>query len=162
MRKELGGTGVNARDGDITSNTVTSGNHGGDNEIPGVGEAENRELPASGEQPVGAKVGHRYSGRFLVRMPQPLHEQLARAAAEEQISLNRLVTELLAAAVAQRNPGETPVTSRPPHDESDRPADHEPIPSRSLRLALVTNLVVVVLAGVVAVVLLILALQRGI
>ena len=162
LRKELGGAGVSAEDGGITSDIVTSGNHSGDNEISGVRKAENRELPASGRQLVGEKGAHLYSGRFLVRMPQALHEELARAAEEQQISLNRLVTELLAAAVTQRNSGEALVTTRPPHDESDRPADHQRIPACWLRLALAINLVVVVLAGVVAVVMLVVALQRGI
>ncbi|MGZ6616709.1 MAG: sigma-70 family RNA polymerase sigma factor [Solirubrobacteraceae bacterium] len=101
-----------------------------------------------------------YSGRFLVRMPSELHEQLARAAERDQISLNRYVTEALAASVAD-------VPDRAPADD-DRPTETvtgaaaQPRALRSLRVALATNLVVVVLAGLAAVVLVALALQRGI
>jgi predicted HicB family RNase H-like nuclease len=37
-----------------------------------------------------------YSGRFVVRVPQELHRRLAVEAAEQHVSLNRLVSERLA------------------------------------------------------------------
>jgi predicted HicB family RNase H-like nuclease len=40
------------------------------------------------------------SGRLLVRMPPALHEQLARLAAEQGVSLNQLVVTLLAGGVS--------------------------------------------------------------
>lgn len=38
----------------------------------------------------------RYSGRFNVRVPESLHRELAIKAAEEHISLNRLISDRLA------------------------------------------------------------------
>lgn len=38
----------------------------------------------------------RYSGRFNVRVPESLHRELALAAAEQGVSLNRLVSDRLA------------------------------------------------------------------
>ena len=84
-----------------------------------------------------------YSGRVLVRMPSELHEQLAQAAEREDVSLNRYVTQALSTSV----------------DPLERQV---PQPARGLRIAVATNLAIVVLAGVVAVILLVLALQRGI
>jgi len=89
-----------------------------------------------------------YSGRFLVRMPSELHEQLALKAERQQVSLNRYVTDTLSSSVG--------LTA------TDREESSRGVRPRTLRMALVTNLAVVVLAGVVAVVLLVLALQRGI
>jgi hypothetical protein len=89
-----------------------------------------------------------YSGRFLVRMPSELHEQLALTAERQRVSLNRYVTDTLSSSVG--------LTA------SDREEPSEGLPRRKLRMALATNLAVVVLAGVVAVVLLVLAIQRGI
>ena len=43
-----------------------------------------------------------HSGRLLVRMPATLHDELARAAASEGVSLNQLITGVLAGAVAWR------------------------------------------------------------
>jgi len=96
-------------------------------------------------------------------MPGPLHEQLAAAAKRERLSLNRFVTKVLAASVS-------PAGSQPRGDAAMPPAEHtvESSPpsrrerSRALRLALATNLLVVVLAALAAVVLLVLALQSGV
>jgi hypothetical protein len=96
-------------------------------------------------------------------MPGPLHEQLATAAKRERLSLNRFVTNALAASVS-------PTGSPPGEDAAVRPSDGaaEPSPrarrepSRALRLALATNLIVVVLAALAAVVLFVLALQSGV
>lgn len=58
---------------------------------------------------VALKDGHdipeprrNYSGRFVVRLPQSLHAELARHAAREGASLNQFVTSSLAAAVRWR------------------------------------------------------------
>ena len=93
------------------------------------------------------KAGN-YSGRFLVRMPSELHEQLALAAERDRMSLNRYVTDTLSSSVGLNG--------------SDSKEPSKGVRPRTLRMALVTNLAVVILAGVVAVVLLVLALQRGI
>lgn len=157
-----------------------------------------------------------HSGRFLVRMPSELHEQLARAAEQQAVSLNRLVTDTLAASVAPepaaepRDPAQPsdqpadppppagpapprleepdpapPVSEQPepaaPAEESLDPATtppqlDRPVPiasgeaalnprrrsGRALRVALATNLLIVVLAGFAAIVLLVIALQHGI
>ena len=94
-------------------------------------------------------------------MPKPLHEELARAAEKEQISLNRLVTDVLASAVEQRDLASAN-GSKSDRDPIDRSAGAKPASARTFRLALATNLVVVVLAGVIAVVLLVLALAHGV
>ncbi len=43
-------------------------------------------------EPLGSR---RYSGKFMVRVPPEVHRQLALEAAEEHISLNRLVSARL-------------------------------------------------------------------
>jgi RNA polymerase sigma-B factor len=117
-----------------------------------------------------------YSGRFLVRMPGDLHAELARAAEHDHVSLNRFVVDALAAAVEdqpagpassseQDAPGGTgrvstagEVAGEPAQGEARTRAGQR----RGFRIALVTNLVVVVLAGLLALVLLILAVSHGI
>jgi predicted RNase H-like HicB family nuclease len=125
--------------------------------------ADGREIPVPAGQAARQRTPSSHSGRFLVRMPGPLHEQLATAAKRERLSLNRFVTNVLAASVS-------PVGSRPRTDAAGQPSEYgaEPSPqaprepSRALRLALTTNLIVVVLAGLAAVVLFVLALQTGV
>ena len=52
-------------------------------------------------EPVPEPFGERsYSGKFLTRVPPELHRQLAIEAAEEGVSLNRLVSFRLAMALA--------------------------------------------------------------
>jgi RNA polymerase sigma-B factor len=100
-----------------------------------------------------------HSGRLLVRMPQTLHAELARVAEREGVSLNTLITGALASAVSWRegtleglevgdadgDPGAPPARQRP----------------RWTSIALAANLVVVVLAAIVAIVLLVVALGHG-
>jgi len=102
-----------------------------------------------------------YSGRFLVRMPSELHEQLSLAAEREEISLNRYVTDALSSSVRMTSPDgtESPAGAPAAAGPARRPTRMTP---GKLRMALATNIAVMVLAGVVAVVLLVLALQRGI
>jgi RNA polymerase sigma-B factor len=101
-----------------------------------------------------------YSGRFLVRIPSELHEQLARAAEQDRVSLNRFVTEALAASVAEVPEDDPEGDERPPETVSTGAG--QPGSRRALRVALATNLIVVVLAAITAVALLVLALERGI
>jgi hypothetical protein len=89
----------------------------------------------------------RHSGRLLVRMPATLHDELARAAETEGVSLNQLITGVLASAVGWRTPG----------DET-RGA---PRAGRMTRIVLVANLVVLALAAIAAMVLLVIALRDG-
>ena len=54
-----------------------------------------KDLKAHGgpvPEPLGSR---RYSGKFMVRVPPEVHRQLAIEAAEEDISLNRLVSAKL-------------------------------------------------------------------
>lgn len=115
-----------------------------------------------------AKAAATYSGRFLVRMPSDLHEQLARAAEREDLSLNRFVTRALAASVTLEPDTAPPAVeyaaSTTPEDRRQPSRERRALPPSggTLRLALAANLIVVVLAGCVAMILLVLALQRGI
>ena len=53
------------------------------------------EMRSSGEKVPSPISGKRYSGRFVVRVPPDIHRRLATEAAEEGISLNRLVSSKL-------------------------------------------------------------------
>lgn len=99
-----------------------------------------------------------HSGRLLLRMPQSLHAELARAADREGISLNQFITSALAAAVGWRI-GEDAAPAKP----KPAPADAESgrSQSRLLSIALAANFAVVAIAGAIAVALLVIAWQRG-
>ena len=85
------------------------------------------------------------SGRFLVRMPQSLHDALAREAEHEGVSLNTLITNALAGAVGWRD------------GEERDPPRAEPPPRRATNRVLVLNLIVVGVVAIAAVILLVLA-----
>jgi RNA polymerase sigma-B factor len=93
-----------------------------------------------------------HSGRLLVRMPQSLHAELARAAEREEVSLNQFITSSLSSAVGWRRdePGEEP---------SSTIAQAEAEGRSGLRVALVVNLVILGIVAAVAVTLLIIALN---
>jgi predicted HicB family RNase H-like nuclease len=56
------------------------------------------DLAATGD-PIPEPLSERtYSGRFMVRVPSEVHRRLAREAAEQHVSLNRLVSDRLARA----------------------------------------------------------------
>jgi hypothetical protein len=86
-----------------------------------------------------------YSGRLLLRMPPELHAEVARKAELEQISLNQFITAAVADAVEGRENGSggTSLVSL--------------TSPRTLSAALVANFVVLAVAGVAAIVLLVLA-----
>lgn len=90
-------------------------------------------------------AGSGRSGRLLLRMPAPLHDELSRNAEREGVSLNQLIVRTLEASVD----GEL----LPPSASTVEPRRS----SRFLGVALVANLLVVALAGAVAVGLLVLA-----
>jgi RNA polymerase sigma-B factor len=112
-----------------------------------------------------------HSGRLLVRMPPSLHSELARTAEREGVSLNTLVTNALAGAVAWRQGARGPGTpdARDPAPPKDEPAGRGspddpragPVAPRPrwLTIALAANLAAVAVAATVGIVLLILALQ---
>jgi predicted HicB family RNase H-like nuclease len=54
------------------------------------------DLQASGEAVPEAFAERQYSGRFLVRVPAQVHRALATEAAEQGVSINRLVSAKLA------------------------------------------------------------------
>jgi RNA polymerase sigma-B factor len=111
-----------------------------------------------------AKPAAGYSGRFLVRMSGDLHRQLAQAAEREQVSLNRFVTDALAESVTGASPHEaqpTPAPAPDPKANEQSSAARSRDPRQTLRMVLAANVVLVVLAGTIAVVLLVLALQQG-
>jgi len=53
------------------------------------------DMKANHEDVPGPLSSKRYSGKFMVRVPPEVHRQLALEAAEEDISLNRLVSAKL-------------------------------------------------------------------
>jgi RNA polymerase sigma-B factor len=106
-----------------------------------------REVP----EPRGAAS---YSGRLMLRMPHSLHAELARAAERDEVSLNQFITSSLASAVGWRRlNGEVSSESLP------EPLYEPPPAPRSRRLLLV-NAVLLAVAGVAAVVLLVVALTH--
>jgi RNA polymerase sigma-B factor len=136
LRIELTSQGEPAVAADSTDSHAISAN--------GSTKADTESAAApSRRRPARPRPATGYSGRILVRMPSELHEQLAQAAERTDVSLNRYVTQALSSAVGTGNQGEV------------RPA-------RVLRLAVATNAMIVVVAAIVAVVLLVLALQQGI
>ena len=54
------------------------------------------EMKASGEPVPEALSEKKYSGRFMVRIPSAVHRTLATEAAEQGLSINRLVSAKLA------------------------------------------------------------------
>jgi RNA polymerase sigma-B factor len=98
-----------------------------------------------------SKARGRHSGRLMLRMPQSLHAELAEAAEREEVSLNQYITNTLAAGVGW-------------HTDSSGHAGPESeggAPPKWLPAAIVTNIVIVVIAGVIALILLVVALSQG-
>ncbi len=123
-----------------------------------VAEATQAQAASNAPEPAQApdrKTGG-HSGRLLLRMPRPLHDDLAEAAEREGVSLNRFITGTLTAAIDRRATGPTEAqgTTR------DGELEAREVP-RWLPAAIVANIVVVALAAVVALVLLAIAWQNG-
>jgi RNA polymerase sigma-B factor len=114
--------------------------------------ANNREVP----EPRGAPS---YSGRLMLRMPHSLHAELARAAERDEVSLNQFITSSLASSVGWRQQnGEAPSVDAEPADE---PAESGRSDRGWLSRAMIVNAVLLGLAGIAAVVLLVVALSQG-
>jgi predicted RNase H-like HicB family nuclease len=100
-----------------------------------------------------------HSGRLLLRIPQALHAELAHKADREEVSLNGLITGMLAGAVGWQREG------HPEEGASERlpEASGRQAPARStfVRTAIIANIVVLVLAALAAIALLIVAWQNG-
>jgi RNA polymerase sigma-B factor len=158
LRAELAKDETPATAGDTTAEPVVSPPPAASGEPP-AGAAK-----AAAGKP-GAKATADYSGRFLVRMSGDLHQQLARAAERDQVSLNRFVTDALAESVTvdtEDEPQLAPTAAPdPPPTATETATGLGRNPGRTLRMVLAANIVLVVLAGTIAVVLLVLALQRG-
>ncbi len=125
--------------------------------VPPPTPAAERELEPEPEPPPArpAKQGG-HSGRLLLRMPRSLHDELAKAAEREDMSLNRFITGTLTAAIQGRGP--EPGQRVEQADSSEFEAREVP---RWLPAAIVVNIVVVVVAAIVALVLLVIAWQNG-
>lgn len=95
---------------------------------------------ATGEDGAGAP---RHSGKLLVRMPATLHDELAAAAEREGVSLNQLITGVLAASVEWRAGGTEPARGL--------------LPARLTPIALAANLAAVLIATIVAITVLVVA-----
>ncbi len=117
------------------------------------------------ERPVPSpKAAVAHSGRLLVRMPPSLHSELARLADREKVSLNTLIVGVLGGATAWRQPGEAGSSvARSALDRATSmdvvngdvrvPVDEDRARARGrlLSVALTANLVVVVVAGLLAI-----------
>lgn len=53
------------------------------------------DMHKNGEAPPSPLSGRTYSGKFMIRIPPEIHRSLALRAAEEGISLNRLISAKL-------------------------------------------------------------------
>ena len=123
-------------------------------------EREGKEIPEP-------KTTQSHSGRLLLRMPQSLHAELARAAERERVSLNQFITDALSGSLGWRSPDrdgnpaggtrEVPVGSFDPTNEAARASTDSR--SRFPTAVFVANGVIVALAAVVAIVVLIAALR---
>jgi antitoxin HicB len=122
--------------------------------------AVDESVSASGVRPASvgptASVTPQHSGKLLVRMPATLHDELARAAEAEGVSLNQLITGVLAGAVEWRGTGETSRAR-----EATAGTGELPLTGRLTRGVLAANLVVVALAATAAVALLAVAWRAG-
>jgi len=112
-------------------------------------EREGSEEPKS-------KTVAQHSGKLLVRMPATLHDELARAAEAEGVSLNQLITGVLAGAVEWRSGEERARRSTPAGTGAP-----ETLPARLTRAALAANLAVVLIAAILAFALLVAAWRAG-
>jgi hypothetical protein len=91
-----------------------------------------------------------FSGRLLLRMPPALHAEVSRKAELERVSLNQFITTAVAGAVGWGD-----------EDGERHDAAAPRISRRTLAVALAANLVVVGIAGVVALALLVAAWRDG-
>lgn len=90
-----------------------------------------------------------FSGRLLLRMPPALHGEVSRKAELEQVSLNQFITTAVATSVGWGS------------DDEQEDAASPRLTRRTLAIALVVNLVVVGIAGLVALALLVAAFRDG-
>lgn len=121
-----------------------------------------QESAASGdgsEAGPGPEAEARHSGKLLVRMPATLHDELARVAQAEGVSLNQLINGVLASSVGWRGNGEVPAIRS--GSREDGATEQPALSPRLTRAALLANLVVLVLAAGAAIALLAAAWRAG-
>jgi antitoxin HicB len=117
---------------------------------------------AGGKQIPAPRAAATHSGRLLVRMPPTLHADLARLADREKVSLNTLIVGILSGSISWRQTGEAPARQAVANSKNG-PAPAPAAPrtptaarrERLLSVALTANLVIVVVAGLLAIGLLI-------
>ena len=108
------------------------------------------------------KTAQSHSGRLLLRMPQTMHAELARAAERERVSLNQFITDALAGVLGWRSPSrEAPRATRavPTAGEAAAPGAATAKGPRISNAVFIANGVVVALAAVVAIIVLIATLR---
>jgi predicted RNase H-like HicB family nuclease len=112
---------------------------------------------ASGKQIPAPRAAATHSGRLLVRMPPTLHADLARLADREKVSLNTLIVGILSGAISWRQAGELAAPSAATNGTPTTPGTTPTAVRRErlLSVALTANLVVVIVAGLLAIGLLI-------
>jgi RNA polymerase sigma-B factor len=108
-----------------------------------------------------------YSGRLMLRMPRSLHAELSSAAETEGVSLNQFITTSLDHALASPPAGANERAENGGGDGRPLPRILGRVPATGLsgpgllRIAIVVNLIVVLVAGILAVVILIAGSQQG-
>jgi predicted RNase H-like HicB family nuclease len=99
----------------------------------------------------GATPAPRHSGKLLVRMPATLHDELASVAESEGVSLNQLITGVLAGAVEWRAADAA----------LDASGEGHWLSARWTPIALLANFAVVLVAAIVAITVLVVAWRGG-
>lgn len=129
-------------------------------EVRGAMAAWIADALANGKPIPAPRAAATHSGRLLVRMPPTLHADLARLADREKVSLNTLIVGILSGAISWRQNGEHagPTAVIDASVNGSAAAKATPTAARRERLlsvALTANLVVVIVAGLLAIGLLI-------
>ena len=106
------------------------------------------DAPETSVERSAADAKETHSGRLLLRMPPSLHTGLAGAAQREDVSLNHFITDLLADAVAWQEDGGG--------SGAGAQRRETPVP-RWLLAAIVANIVAVAIAGIIGMILLLVA-----
>jgi RNA polymerase sigma-B factor len=148
LRKELEGKAFAEGAHAQAAEPPTNGGGEPDEVAPGESGPNDTTAPAEAEPTQEGKSRASHSGRLMLRMPQSLHAELARAAEREEVSLNQYITNALSAAVGW-------------HSAAEAREPQQPSTPNWLPAAIVTNIVVVVVAGLVALILLVVAWQQG-
>ena len=108
-------------------------------------------LPESAHERESTSSAPRHSGKLLVRMPASLHDELAQAAESEGVSLNQLITGVLAGAVEWRSADVA----------ADVPGGGRWNSGRLTPIVLIANFAVVLVAAIVAITVLVAAWRGG-